>query len=145
VRKKVFQEIGNFNTKISIGEDTDMWYRILWKYRGVCVTKKLSNVFIGDSNWQNYSDETSYWLYTYFNWIKNCIIVEEKVKDFKPLINKEIIKFYLNQSIFMDKFEIDFLKKRITFIKFINAFINVLFLDYKFTVRLLYNKFMKNV
>ena len=67
--KSVLNHVGMFNENVSIGEDVDMWCRILLKYTGVFYNKPLA-YYVQDSenrlyqkhvpierNWVNYMDQ----------------------------------------------------------------------------------------
>jgi len=65
VPKYVFNKIGNFKTKISSGQDVDMWIRIASKYP-VAISAKI----------------TASYLYFIENSLSKTPILEKKIKDF---------------------------------------------------------------
>lgn len=93
IDRNVFSKVGLFNEMITIGEDIDMWYRIIWIYPYVHVPFKLSHVSVGDSQWMKISGIIpSYWINTYDQWKSDGLITSRKEAEFRNLYLKEIYK-----------------------------------------------------
>ena len=88
VRKNAFIKSGYFLEDVSIGEDTDTWYRLAWTSKIVLIPKILAtyNIDDGSSDHSNKSDFRLR-LKTFSHWKNNNLIPSHLVKDSLDYIN----------------------------------------------------------
>lgn len=60
IDKRVFKKVGCFDERISIGEDIDMWYRILLSYKGAYYQECL--VYYRQDGENRLSDTAPCWI-----------------------------------------------------------------------------------
>jgi glycosyltransferase involved in cell wall biosynthesis len=92
VRKNAFIKSGYFLEEVSIGEDTDTWYRLAWTCKIVLIPKILATYNIDDGS-SDHTNKTDFRLRlkTFSYWKNNNLIPSHLLKDSFEYINYYIL------------------------------------------------------
>lgn len=92
IHKSIFESVGNFDEKLEVCEDYDLWLRVALKNKIVLIDKKLITKYAGDSEQLSFK----HWGMDRFRVVALEKLLQNENLDEKKaeLIRKELIKKY---------------------------------------------------